>query len=174
MQPIDLPRSKSTFTDPKALRALLKSNLGLNARQVTVAKGSTTRWLTITIRDASINIAAVFSFAKQFDTMTIDQTDYCEGQSVDVHLTSEVRDALAAPFLQEVRDAAKTLESGKGQKLTNGMILWREGAGRGFYVSNESGTTREPYISDWDVRNGTEWALQALARQVGFLQRVAA
>jgi hypothetical protein len=55
--PISLPRTARQSISQAALRQLIKSTLGYNARQVTVATKSSIRYLKITIRDAAVDLA---------------------------------------------------------------------------------------------------------------------
>jgi len=97
MNIIELPaRNAFAWIKPAELRALLKLNLGLNARQVSVSKRHSLQYLTVTIRDASVNIKMVEDFSSKFSTWTMDNTDYVEGQSISVELSDEVKDSLAA------------------------------------------------------------------------------
>jgi hypothetical protein len=163
-----LPRSKSAFVTQAELRALLKSNLGLNARQVTVRKGHSTTWLTITVRDPSVDLAAVKAFARPFDTSYMDQTDYHSGQSVEVDTTTEVDDAHAAPHIEEIKLAVERIKSGQcgcGTKLSNGKRLWSNG--RDYYVMADlNSIERGCYIWGADVESGNAWAIRALAIQM--------
>jgi len=140
---------------------MIKSNLGLNARQVTVSKSSSIQYLRVTIRDAAVDIKAVKSFAKALDTWTMDQTDYCEGQSVHVDTTREVDDAHASPFIAEIERLVPQLSEYGGVKLSTGAVLW--GYDRDFYVSREG--SRGPNVWAPEVRAGKDWAIRSLALQ---------
>jgi hypothetical protein len=167
-----LVRSNREFVTPAQLQALLKNNLGLNARQVTVKKRSSTTYLTITVRDASADLAKVKAFARQFNTWTMDNTDYCEGQSVDVATTKEVDVAHAAPFIDEIKRVTATMSDGKIEILSNGKELWF--CDREFYVKavDDSGA-RGCYIRSYEVKAGTDWAIAALALQAARVGAVA-
>ncbi len=149
------------------LRALLKQNLGLNARQVSVSKGHSYTWLTITVRDASVDLEAVKAFAAPFDTSHTDVTDYHTGQSVDVKTTREVDDIHAAPHVEDIKRAIALIKSGTvgcGTRLANGKLLWCND--REYYVTADLNSSRRGcYIYAHDVDSGAEYAIRALALQ---------
>lgn len=124
MNIIELPARKSNdWITPAELRTLLKANLGLNAKQVSVKQRSSLGYLTITIRDASVNVAAVEQFAKTFDTWSMDMTDYVTGQSIDVTLSDEVRETLA----QQTRHLIEACEipgANQGHEVVPGVMMW--------------------------------------------------
>lgn len=159
---VPITRSSSDFIEPSALRALLKSNLGLNARKVTVSARSSVQYLTITIRDASVDVQAVKDFAAKLYTWSMDQSDYVSGQSINVELTSEVKTALAAPFIEEIKRVAPTVGMNKGEGLSTGAVLWL--TDQGFHIERTTpGSKRGTYIWAFDVLAGTEWAIGKLA-----------
>lgn len=173
--PVALPRSRNDWTTPAELRALLKQNLKLNARQVTVSRGHSNTWLTITVRDPLVDVAAVKEFARPFNTSNVDQTDYHSGQSVEVTTTKEVDAVHAAPFVADVKRAveeikvvnAKTENHGCATKLANDKWLHRSNErGGDYYVARDlNGGPRGCYIWGLDVDAGTDWAIEALALQ---------
>lgn len=158
-QQITTTRSNRDYIEAPALRALIKQNLGYNARQVTVSGGSSIRYLTVTVRDPAVDLQKVRQLAKSLDTWTMDVTDYCEGQSVNVKTTSEVDDAHGAPFVAEIAATVPTVPEGKGVTLSNGCVLWHSDGE--FYVTR--GTARGCYIRARDVLIMTDWAIKALA-----------
>lgn len=157
-----LTRKSNQWTTTQELRSLLKTNLGLNSRQVSVSKGHSTQYLTITIRDACVNIAKVKEFAKSFNTWNMDITDCVTGQSIEVKTTDEVDVIHAANFIEEIKATIPFCEVGSGQPLSNGCVLWLDK--QGFYVGRDQ--KRMHYIYEFDVRKGTDWAIQGLALQV--------
>lgn len=163
-----IARKKNEWVTTEQLRVLLKNNLDLNARKVSVSRRSSNRYLSITIRDASVDIKAVEDFAAKFNTWTMDNTDYVEGQSIDVSTTREVDAAHAAPFVVEILAKIATAKSNLGQTLANGSMLWLDE--QGFYISSgvkhaSSGFKRMSYIYESDARAGTDWAIHRLALQ---------
>jgi hypothetical protein len=164
LEPAAITRKSNEWIDAPQLRTLLKQNLGLNARQVTVSRGHSLQYLAITIRDASVDISAVEAFAKSLDTWQMDQTDYVTGQSISVRTSSEVDAIHASQMIDEIRVMIPKFDHcGQGEKLSTGAILWRGIDAHGFYV--QRGQKRGQNVHDWDVMNRTEWALEALARQ---------
>lgn len=80
-----IARNPNSRTTPAELRQLLKDNLGLNAKQVTVSRVYPhSDSIVVQIRDGSVNIEDVKRLMKPFHTWAMDSTDYCEGQSVKV------------------------------------------------------------------------------------------
>lgn len=161
-------RSSNDWTTPAALRVLIKENLGYNARQISVRRRSSNQYLEIVVRDASVNLPAVEAFAAKLATWSIDNTDYCTGQSVHVETTREVNDLHAAPFIEEIKTAVKVIltpDNGTGTKLSNGKWLWK--SDQGYWVTAElNGGKRGCYIWPFDVETGTDWAISALALQM--------
>lgn len=160
---LSLPRSNRDYITPAALRQLIKASLGYNARQVTVSTGSSTRYLTITVRDAAVDVAKVRAAAATLDTWTIDNTDYCEGQSLHVVTTKEVDAIHGAPYVAEIKATIAKLGESHGLKLSNGKMLWQDD--RNFWITANGGADRGCYIDGFSVRNGIEWAINALALQ---------
>lgn len=163
---IELPARKG-FVTPEELRTLLKQNLGLNQRQVTVRTGCSTTYLTVTVRDPKVDLKTVRDFCAKFDTWTVDNTDYCEGQSVDMTTTREVDDAHAAPFLDEIKAAiAKLLSIDKSTSAyasvplsTGANLVYDDGE---VYVRRDI-QNRGSRIRHYEVEN--DWAVRALALQ---------
>ena len=155
------PVSKRDYVTPETLRALLKSNLGLNARKVSVRQGSSIRYLTIVVRDPSVDVAAVEAFANHFYTWTMDNTDYCEGQSVSVDLSDGVHAAFVARFKDEILASLDEAKAQGGKTLSNGKLLRH--SWHGYHVEN--GEKRGTYVQDFDVDRRTPWAVDALALQ---------
>ncbi len=155
------PVSKRDYVTPETLRALLKSNLGLNARKVSVRQGSSIRYLTIVVRDPSVDVAAVEAFAKHFYTWSMDNTDYCDGQSVSVSLSSNVKEALIAQFKGEILASLAEAKAQGGKTLSNGKLL--RFSCYGYHV--ETSERRGSHISQIDVEQQTPWAVDALALQ---------
>lgn len=167
---VALKRDSNNHTTPAELRALLKQTLGINARQVSVSKGHSYTWLTITVRDASVDLEAVKAFASPFDTSQTDVTDYHTGQSVEVTTTKEVDAVHAAPHVEDIKRAIAVIVSGSqgcGVQLANGKYLWRSAErGGDYYVLRDlNGVHRGCYIWGADVEQGTNWAIEALALQ---------
>lgn len=171
--PVQFIRKPGEWVTPAQLRALLKSNLGLNARQVTVAKGHGLQYLDITIRDASVDLAAVEAFAKSFNTWNMDETDYVSGQSLDVKTTREVDDSHAAPFMTA---AAKVAEYAEGMAETgcasfNDVVAGLELNKHQGEIWLSRGNARRPYRRGYELRQ--DWAIRALALDMATLQRKA-
>jgi hypothetical protein len=161
-----LAAARKTFFTTAELRQLLKQNLGLNARQVTVSGRNSITYLTITVRDASVDVAKVKEFAKSCDTWKCDQSDYCSGQSINVETTKEVDAIHAAPFVAEISATVKKMQDGGtgcGDKLSTGAFLWRQD--REYYVGRMDGN-RGCYVWRADVDAFQPWAITALALQM--------
>jgi hypothetical protein len=156
-----LPRESRHYIEPSALRALLKTNLGLNARKVTVSTRSSIQYLTITIRDASVDVQAVKALAASLYTWSMAVDDYVSGQSVTVEITESVKAALAAPFIEEIKRVAPTVARQSGESLSTGAILWL--GDQGFHIERCDGGKRGTYVWEHDVLAGTEWAVAKLA-----------
>lgn len=171
--PVQFIRKPGEWVTPAQLRALLKSNLGLNARQVTVAKSHSSQYLDITIRDASVDVAAVEAFAKSFATWTMDETDYVSGQSVSVKTTEAVDDSHAAPFMTAAAKVAEYAETmGEAACASFNDVL------PGLFVNKDRGeiwlsrgNARRPYRRGYELRQ--DWAIRALALDMATLQRKA-
>lgn len=153
------PPTRRRDATPAEIRATLKSQLGYNARQVTVSAPGSNTYVTITIRDASVDVEKVQALAKSLHTWSISQDDVASGQSVHVKLTDEVRAALAAPFIPEITAALQKLAAsvivGESDsiQLSTGAFLCRDFAGRDIYVCRVSNQARGNYV----------WAADALA-----------
>jgi hypothetical protein len=119
----ELPRKPGDWVTPEILRALLKQNLGLNTRKVSVKKRSSNTFLAITILDPSVDFAAVKRFAKQFDTFSMDNTDLATGQSVDVELSDKVRTALAVCYRFQIENCPIP-ERNQGHEIAPGITMW--------------------------------------------------
>lgn len=165
---IDMPQRKANdWVSVSELRSLIKSNLGYNARQVTVSKPHGNQYLHVTVRDAKVDFRKVEEFAKSFNTWTIDNTDYCEGQSINVRSTDEVNNAHAQPYIEEVKRLVSIAEMGHGYDLSNRFTLWL--TEQGFYVS-DCGNSRSQYVNEFDARNDVHgWAINRLALAVARL-----
>lgn len=159
---IPFVRSSNQFLETKEVAALLKQNLGLNARKVTVSARNSTTYLTVTVRDASVDLAAVTAFCKSLDSWSMDQTDYVTGQSISVATTPLVDAAHAAPFMAEAVAIA--------QKISDG-VAWVE-ASNGAHVSKPSwnmevsrpGKYRTAYgATPADVLDGRRGSVECLA-----------
>jgi hypothetical protein len=136
MNTIEFPRRSNKWIEAPELRGLLKQTLGLNARKVSVSARHSTQYLTVTVRDASVDLKAVEKFCASLNTWTMDQTDYVSGQSINVTTTREVDEAHAAPFHAEASKIAAELEApGQWTIASNGAAIhfdgWRFEARRG-------------------------------------------
>ena len=160
-------RRSSDFLSTVELASLLRANLGLNSRKVTVAKRSSLTYVDVTVRDPSVDLRAVTAFCASLDTWSMDQTDYCTGQSISVKTTREVDVEHAAPHLSEIRAKVAALFAdglNVGLELSNGKLIWlRDGE---IYVTSSSGVERGCYIRVSDLRAGSDWAFEALALQM--------
>jgi len=156
-----IPRAPSEYIEPAALRTLLKANLGLSARKVTVSARNSINYLTITIRDASVDIQAVRDLAASLSTWSMAIDDYVSGQSINVELTEEVKTALAGPLLEEIKRVSAKVVLNQGEGLSTGAVLWL--TDQGFYIARSATGKRGTYIWQHDVRAGSEWAIAKLA-----------
>ncbi len=120
------PRKKSEPLTPEQLRNLLKVNLGLNSKMATVKSGSSMSYLTITVRDACVDIDRVVEFAASLSTWEMDVTDYCSGQSITVEVAGNVQDVLAERVYNRVVNC-DIPKDGQGLEVAPGIILWRNG-----------------------------------------------
>lgn len=167
----ELPARKSNdWTNPGALRALLKKNLGLSARQVSVKKGHSLGYLTITIRDAAVNVASVEQFAKTFNTWDMDVTDYVTGQSVDVTLSDEVRATLAART-RHLIEACDIPEDRHGVEIVPGIYLYN--LDRNAWIERKADGKRSQNVwTDW-LKMKCESSIKALAVHLALLTQPA-
>ena len=158
----------SRFLSPAEVRSLLKQNLQINSRQVSVKTNSSVRYLTLTVWDANVDIEAVRSFAASLDTLEMDMTDYCSGQSIAVVISDEVKDALAAPYLEFVRGIKFPEAPGVGNYVGNGVIAWRVDEHRcNFSISKTNFETRN--LTVWDIKDGVDWAIRAAAYEIAII-----
>jgi len=65
--------------------------MGYNSRQVTVKKGSSYRYLDVTVRCSEVDLNVVDEFFKDLDTWEMDMADYCTGQSFTLHVSEDVK-----------------------------------------------------------------------------------
>ena len=140
---LELPRTVKKDITPAELRAKIKTELGYNARQVTVSCGSSHTYLRIHVRCPKVDTKRVEELAASLHTWTMDQSDYCEGQSVHVEETAEVRRHRAAPFLAEITAALTALAADKelsSVSLSTGAYLFR--SDRDIYVCRPSNNAR--------------------------------
>lgn len=162
---LPITRSSRDWVTPAQLRTLLKQSLGYNQRQVTVNTESSDQYVRIVVRDAKVDLKKVEAFASQFHTWSSSQDDCYDGQSVRVKVTDEVKNTLAAPFIEEVKALiayfveAEAIGHGATRHLSNGTTLVEDS--RGFYI--ERGDDRTPYVDNFDARRGSERAIAALA-----------
>lgn len=144
----------------KELRAELKAKLGLNAKKVSCSTGSSNQYLTIWIRDASVDIKQVEEFVKQFNTWTMDMSDYVEGQSIYVKTTGEVDAIHAAPYINEIKDMIPKMIENQGIQLSTGAFLFCEQ--HEVYVCRDQ--KRGCYIRRYNVNE--PYSIEALALQM--------
>jgi hypothetical protein len=167
MSIIEIPARKSNdWTTPAELRTLLKANLGLHAKQVSVKQGHSLCYLTITIRAASVNVAAVEQFAKTFNTWSMDMTDYVTGQSVDVVLSDEVREALAAPFIPVI-ESATLPDDRQGTEIVPGVMLWN--VDRNCYLSSRTSSDRSQNVWTQDLAMKSPCTVRRLALSLALM-----
>jgi hypothetical protein len=158
-----LKRSPGDYLTTSAIADLLKANLGLNRKSVTVSRRSSLQYVTITIRAAAVDVKKVKEFARTLHTWTMDQTDYCQGQAVDVECTKEVNEAHGAPFIEEItRAVGEIRKTGSWLELSTGQHL--NVGDQGYWVTR--GYDRGCYIWAADVEAGKDWAIKALALQM--------
>lgn len=163
----EIQRNVNEWVTPEKLRALIKANLKLNARQVTVKCAHSLQYVTLTIRDAGVDIAKVEAFAKSFATWSMDNSDYVTGQSVEVVLASEVREALAQS-MRHIVDAMEIPAPGKGLEVAPGIILWN--VDRNVWLSRKDGKRSTNQWTD-DIVSREEWALNHIALNLALLSR---
>jgi len=157
-------RRPHDYLSTAQVRALIRQNLGYNNKQVSVSQRHSLQYLTVTVRDPKVDLARVIEFADHLDTWTMDQSDYCEGQSLNVQTTDEVDAAHAAPFIEEIKAKAAALSTdtnGRAFSLSNGKMLHK--SDQGYYVTN--GDQRGTYIWPHDVERGSQYAIASLAKQ---------
>lgn len=138
---IAMNRKSGDWLENSEIRGLLKQNLGYTAKQVSVRARHSSQYVTITIRDASVDIARVEAFAKSLSTWSMGMDDVVTGQSIDVTTTREVDAAHAAPFLEEAFQIAFELtEAGRVKTASNGVDVISQGFD--FIVQRGSGRYR--------------------------------
>ena len=161
-------RKSSGWTNPAELRKLLKQNLKLNARQVSVRKSSSNRYLVITIRNEGVNADAVRQFAASFNTWQMSMDDSVSGQSIHVEISQEVRDAIAARHTPAAIAAAHNLpEDRSGNEIAPGIILWNLN-GR-LHLSRKRDDRRSLEVWAQDVALCRDYAIKALALAIAYV-----
>lgn len=167
MNIINFPaRDSNNWITPAELRALLKANLGLNARQVSVKQNSSSCYLTITIRDASINVSTVEKFAKSFHTWHMDMSDYVTGQSISVALSDEVRETLASQT-RHVIEACEIPEKNQGHEIIPGIMIWT--SNNDTYIERRSDRKRSPNVWTNQLAMKCESTIKYLALHLALL-----
>ena len=162
-------RKPFEWVTPAELRGILKEKLGLNARKVSVSssRGCGNQYLTVTVRDAAVDIAAVSRAVSEFNTWHMDMTDYVTGQSISVKTTAEVDEAHAAPFIPAIKALLPRLAEIKGCEILEvmpGVLLDYENGGNA-YVRDGKGE-RGQNVYAWDLVNGKDYAIEALAKHI--------
>lgn len=127
------------------------------SQAVTVSRRSSLQYVTITIRDAAVDVKKVKAFAATLHTWTKDQTDYRDGQAVDAECTIEVNGAHGAPFVEEIKRAVVEIQkTGSWLGRSSGQHL--NVGDQGYWVTR--GYDRGCYIWAADVRAGQELGYQ--------------
>lgn len=161
-----LPRKKTDWITPQELRALLKNNLGITARQATVKKGCGVRYLDITIRDPHVDFRAVEKFAKTLDTWSMDETDYCDGQSITVHLSDEVKNAMIQKYLH-IAQAFVMPAMGQCAEVLPGIHMIH--VDHNCHLWRADNNERSQYMYSYDIANKTPWAIEGLAYKIALI-----
>jgi len=100
-------RSLTSWRSAKEVANLLKE-AGWNSSKVSV-KAPRLQYVTVTVRDASVDVAAVKEFCDNLDTWSMGLDDVASGQSITVQTTEAVNMAHAAPFVETIKKAASAL-----------------------------------------------------------------
>lgn len=161
-----LPRNKNQWITPQELRALLKNNLGITAKQASVKKGCGVRYLDITIRDPRLDFRAVEKFAKTLDTWSMDETDYCDGQSISVHLSDEVKTAMIQKYLH-IAQAFELPPVGQCAEVLPGVYMCH--ADHNCYLWRDDNKDRSQYMYSYNIANKTPWAIEGFAYKIALL-----
>lgn len=103
-----LNRSQYAHLTTKDVRQLVKKHLGYNARQVSVKKSHSLRYLDVTIRCTKVDIVKVTEFINSLDNWHMDQTDYCSGQSLMITVTDEVWEHQTKDYIDEAEAFLKS------------------------------------------------------------------
>lgn len=141
----------------------IKAATGYNSRQCSVRMNSSLQYVTVTVRDAAVNVEAVKAACAELNTWTMDTTDYVEGQSVRVETTDEVKAAHAAPFLATVEALEMPTEQTGGVEIVPGVYLILDS--HNVYVSDCNGNRSQfLYARDFESRN--KYTMQAAALYV--------
>lgn len=121
-------RKGHEWLTPAEIRSLLKNNLGYTSKQVSVSARHSRQYLTMTVRDASVDLERVRRFRKSLDTWSMAQDDVATGQSIEVRTTSEVDAIHAAPFVDEAATIAFELtQPGQIKVAKNGNFVIYQG-----------------------------------------------
>ena len=121
-------RKSSTFLDTAEIRALVKKNLGYTSKQISVSARHSRQYVTMTVRDATVDLDRVEHFRKSLDTWIMAIDDCVTGQSIEVCTTSEVDAIHAAPFVEEAAQIAFELtQPGQWKRASNGADVVNQG-----------------------------------------------
>jgi len=166
---LPIARKSNQWLDAKDIRNLLKQNLGLNSKQVSVSKGHSTQYMKLTVRDASVELAKVEAFARALDTWNMDVTDYVTGQSLTVETSEEVDAIHRAPFIAKVHELialVPTMEDKAAlilDDVCDGLRLWKD-AGEVWFTRGER---RRCYRRTRSLSE--DWSVEALALDIARL-----
>jgi len=128
---IEFTRKPGDFLSTKQVQSILRSNLGLNAKQATVSKRSSSTYLRVTLRDASVDYGALRSVVSSLSTWSMDNTDYVSGQSVSLEITPEVRAEWGGKYAQAIELAlAKITGENQGAEVLQGVMIWKDDYGQ--------------------------------------------
>ena len=121
-------RKSNDWLENSEIRKLLKQNLGYTAKQVTVSARHSRQYVSITVRDACVDVAQVKAFGKSLSTWSMTIDDVVTGQLIEIKTTREVDAAHAAPFVEEAFQIAFALtEPGKAKTASNGVYVICQG-----------------------------------------------
>jgi hypothetical protein len=121
-------RDSSKKINRQQIQRLIKNNLGFDSRQISVSVSKSLQYVTLTVRDASVDLDRVRCFRKSLDTWSMAQDDVVSGQSIEVRTTIEVDATHAAPFVDEAAQIAFELtQPGQIKVAKNGNFVICQG-----------------------------------------------
>jgi hypothetical protein len=156
------------YLETKEIAEKIKIELGYNRKKVSVKKGSSIRYVTVKILDESVNISKLKDFCKNIDTWSMSIDDYCDGQSIEVRISDEVRKYISIPYFEFVSNLELPQE-GEGVEVMEGVLFWNAN-NRVFFNEKESPylTPARGIFKDYFLRKEAD-SLRHLAFELGML-----
>ncbi len=157
------------FHTAQEIRDILKA-AGANASKVSVKVGSSLTYVTVTVRDHKV-LQLVEKVAADLDSWKMSMDDCVSGQSLNVELSHQAKEAMAAPFMETINYVASHSIPvlGQGLEVTPEILIWHDN--QGLYLCTRS-NVRRSYIWTKDVIAKETWAISKLALDLASLTYV--